>query len=58
MTALHGGKKLPFAPSLDQKVPGGGYTPENTQVVLWAYNAAKGDWGHDTLVTIAKALCD
>ena len=30
-----------FAPSLDQIVPGDGYTPENTQVVCWWWNAFK-----------------
>jgi hypothetical protein len=30
-----------FAPSLDQIIPGGGYTSENTQVVCWWWNAFK-----------------
>jgi hypothetical protein len=34
-------------PSLDQIIPGKGYTNENTQVVVWWYNAAKGSWFTD-----------
>ena len=33
-----------YAPSLDQISPGEGYTNENTQLVCWWANAAKGDW--------------
>ena len=51
------GGQTPFAPSLDQIVPGGGYTPENTQVVVWIYNAAKNHWGDGPLQKLAKALC-
>ncbi len=36
-----------YAPSLDQIVPGVGYTPENIQIVCWWFNAAKGDWFTD-----------
>lgn len=32
----------PRAPSLDKRVPSDGYTPENTRLVLWFYNRAKG----------------
>jgi hypothetical protein len=46
----------PFVPSLDQREPGIGYTKANCQVVVWCYNMAKGDWGHDILVQLAKAL--
>lgn len=33
-----------YTPSLDQIVPGKGYTTENVQIVVWWYNAAKGNW--------------
>jgi hypothetical protein len=58
---------LPFAieevgrglsPSLDQIIPGLGYTPENTQVVCWLYNRAKGVEGHDAVMMLAEALCN
>lgn len=34
----------PYMPSLDQIVPGKGYTKENVQVVVWWFNAAKGNY--------------
>jgi hypothetical protein len=33
----------PFAPSLDQKIVGNGYTPENAQIVAVWYNRMKND---------------
>lgn len=42
-----------FFPSLDQKVAGEGYTPENTRVVLVAVNLALCDWGLDQFLHIA-----
>lgn len=52
------GRGHPFAPSLDQKVPGAGYTPDNTAVVCWLYNCAKGVTTHDNVVKMAKALVE
>lgn len=49
-------KRGPFSPSLDRKDPSGGYTAENTQVVVWSYNAAKGTWSHDEVMKLAEAL--
>lgn len=46
----------PWSPSLDKKDPLQGYTPENTQVVVWAYNTAKGSWKHEDVLTMARAL--
>lgn len=46
----------PWSPSLDQIVPGQGYTPENTQVVVWIYNVAKGSWKHEDVLSMANAL--
>lgn len=48
--------KNPWAPSLDQIRPGQGYTPENTQVVVWIYNVAKGSWAHGDVLKLANAL--
>lgn len=36
-------KSNPFAPSLDQKVVGKGYTPENIQIVAFWYTRMKSD---------------
>lgn len=52
------GKVSPFAPSLDQINPGEGYTPENTQIVLWALNRFKGDMPLATMMVIACALVE
>ncbi len=46
----------PYAPSLDQRIPGAGYTLKNTQVVVRMYNTAKGDWTHEDVLVLAKAL--
>jgi len=35
--------KHPNAPSLDQKIPGRGYTEDNIQIVTWWYNRLKSD---------------
>jgi hypothetical protein len=39
----HDVQQNPYMPSLDQRVPGEGYTPENVQVVISWYNRFKGD---------------
>lgn len=44
------------AASLDKVDPDGGYTPENTKVVVTQYNLAKNQWNHETLMTLARAL--
>lgn len=48
----------PFGPSLDQIKPGAGYTEENTQVVVWIYNAAKTNGEHEDVMRLARALID
>lgn len=48
----------PWAPSLDRKNSAGGYTSENVQVVCTAYNLAKGPWGDEVLLTLARAIVD
>ena len=48
--------KNPYAPSLDRKDPSIGYTKDNTQLVVYMYNTAKGDWGHNNVLVLAEAL--
>ena len=48
-----------FAPSLDQRIPRAGYTPENTQIVALWYNRMKGDLADEEAKTILKsAFCE
>lgn len=49
-------QRHPFAPSLDRKVPALGYVHGNVQVVLWALNAMRGEWGDEILLQVADAL--
>lgn len=51
------GQQRSFSPSLDRKDPKKGYTRENTQLVVWVYNAAKGVDDHSSVLVLAKALC-
>jgi len=46
----------PFIPSLDRKNPKIGYTTDNTQLVIFCYNCAKGNWSHSDVIKMAKAL--
>lgn len=50
------GRPSPWVPSLDQIKPGKGYTKRNTQIVCWAYNAAKHNWDAEVLETLATAI--
>lgn len=50
------GRGNPFSPSLDQRVPGLGYTEENTAVVCWMYNCAKGVGTRDDVLKMAHHL--
>jgi len=45
-----------WMPSIDRIVPSEGYTDENTQVVVWAYNAAKGIGTSNDVMILARAL--
>ena len=49
-------KKSPWTPSLDRINPRKGYTPENTRVVVWLYNMAKGDHSDDDVSQLMEAL--
>lgn len=46
----------PLAPSLDRHDPNIGYTKDNTMVVSWMYNRAKGEWGAGAVNTLARSL--
>lgn len=46
----------PWLPSLERKDPGQGYTPGNTEVVVWLYNQAKGSYTRNDLVRLAEGL--
>ncbi len=46
----------PYAPSLDRKDPKRGYTKANTEVVIWAYNQAKGQWNQKHFRRIMRAI--
>jgi hypothetical protein len=46
----------PFSPSLDKIDPKGGYTKDNTQLVVWIYNAAKSAFTHEDVLILANAL--
>jgi hypothetical protein len=49
-------KVNPLAPSLDRIDPHKGYTTDNVQVVVWAYNRFKGDATHESCVKVAEAI--
>lgn len=46
----------PFAPSLDRINPKLGYTPENTRVVIWHYNAMKGELSDREVLEICRKI--
>lgn len=50
------GKRRPFAPSIDRKVPEDGYVPENCRLVCFAVNVALSDWGEDVLNRVASGV--
>ena len=43
-------------PSLDQISAGGGYTTENTRLILFGLNAAFGNWGEQKMIEMAAAI--
>lgn len=53
---LDGKDRHPFTPSLDRRDPKQGYTHENTQVVIWAYNAAKCDFTPEEFAEVCRIL--
>lgn len=44
----------PYTATLDRKDNNKGYTEENTRVVIWAFNKAKGEWSEEVLVNWIK----
>ena len=46
----------PFAPSIDRIDSDGGYTIDNSRMVLRAENLFKNEWSDDVVVTIATAI--
>ena len=46
----------PNSPSLDRIDPSKGYTPDNTRVVIWAYNAAKQDFTEQQFLYVCYVL--
>lgn len=52
-TAMH-----PYAPSIDQIEANGGYTNENTRVVIWQYNWMKGQLTDDEMLIICHAVVE
>jgi len=49
-------EKSPWAPSLDQTTPGGGYTENNIQLVCQMYNYCKHTWRHKDVLEFARAV--
>lgn len=45
-----------YAPTIDRIDPSQGYASRNCQVVICQYNAAKGAWGHDDVMSLARTL--
>lgn len=48
----------PLAPSIDRIHPKLGYIPDNCRMVIWAYNAAKGNGTDEHVLIMAKALVE
>lgn len=46
----------PYAPSIDRISPGGGYTKDNTRIVLLGLNVMILDWGFDVAKDIIDAV--
>lgn len=45
-------KKMKNSPSVDRKVAGGHYTPENCRMILYSLNAAISDVGEDYIINV------
>jgi len=50
--------KSPYGPSIDQIIPGKGYTKDNIQLVCMIYNYAKHTWEDDIVLEFAKKLVE
>lgn len=49
------GRRSPFAPSIDRRIPELGYVESNCRAIVWGLNAALCTWGEDALFTIIDA---
>lgn len=46
----------PFAPSIDKIDPRKGYTNNNTRIVIWQYNAMKGELSDSEVLTLCRHI--
>lgn len=46
----------PWGPSIDRIDPKNGYTKDNSAIVCWAYNRAKGNDPKSVVITLARAV--
>lgn len=46
----------PWAPSIDRRDNGEGYTRSNVRLTCWAYNSMRGEWDDETVLTVALSL--
>lgn len=51
-------KVNPYTPSADRIDPSKGYTYRNTDIVVWAYNRAKGEYADSTFARIAHCYLE
>ena len=51
-------KVNPYTPSADRIDPRKGYTYRNTQIVIWAYNRAKGEYADRTFKFVASSYLE
>jgi uncharacterized CHY-type Zn-finger protein len=49
------GKFNPYSPSIDRKIPGADYTPQNCRMILTALNIGINYWGEEIYRNIAKS---
>ena len=52
----NGGRKSPWSPSLDRRVPASGYTNHNTRVVVWIYNISKFVYTDADVLRMSRAI--
>lgn len=55
---IAGRSRNPYSPSLDRISPHFGYTPENTRVVIWQYNAMKGEITDAEVIFICQQVIE
>jgi hypothetical protein len=49
------GRFNPYAPSIDRRIAGGNYTPENCRMIVMALNVGMNYWGEQIYKHVAKA---